>query len=51
MAKSTLCTCEGYISSYESKFRGNRMLYLGLIGSWCDIVLNAHNLVKDKSDD
>jgi hypothetical protein len=27
MAESTLCTCESYTSSYESKFHGNGMLY------------------------
>jgi hypothetical protein len=51
MAEGTFCTCENYIGSYESKFCCNWMSYTGLRGSWCDIVLNTHNSVKDKSDD
>jgi hypothetical protein len=27
------------------------MSYVGLRGSWCDIVLNVHTSVTDKSDD
>jgi hypothetical protein len=52
-----MVSCREYFSyvrelyqQLKVKFLGDGMPYIGLRGSWYDIVLNAHTSVKDKSD-